>query len=58
MIIQDNGVGFNIEEKWETSNSLGFEIIKTLIDQINGNITCVSTKNGTRFTIQIPERIN
>ena len=58
MIIQDNGVGFNIEEKWETSNSLGFEIVKTLMDQINGNITCVSTKNGTRFTIQIPERIN
>jgi two-component sensor histidine kinase len=55
MIIQDNGVGFNIEEKWETSNSLGFEIIKTLMDQINGNITCVSTKNGTLFTIQIAE---
>lgn len=55
MIIEDNGLGFNTEEKWETSNSLGFEIIKTLTEQINGSITCVSSNNGTRFTIQIVE---
>ncbi|MEY3199245.1 MAG: hypothetical protein RJA13_1203 [Bacteroidota bacterium] len=55
MIIQDNGVGFNTKEKWETSNSLGFEIIKTLSEQINGSISCFSSNDGTRFTIQIAE---
>ncbi|MEY3425453.1 MAG: hypothetical protein RL679_811 [Bacteroidota bacterium] len=55
MIIEDNGLGFNTKEKWETSNSLGFEIIKTLTEQINGCITCISSNNGTRFTIQIVE---
>jgi|GEM_PF-6417972 len=55
MIIEDNGLGFNTKEKWETSSSLGFEIIKTLTEQINGSITCFSSKNGTRFTIQIVE---
>ena len=55
MSIQDNGIGFNTKEKWETSNSLGFEIIKTLTEQINGSITCFSSNNGTRFTIQIVE---
>lgn len=55
MIIEDNGLGFNTKEKWETSNSLGFEIIKTLTEQINGSITCISSNNGTRFTIQIVE---
>lgn len=56
MIIEDNGIGFNTKEKWETSNSLGFEIIKTLTEQINGSITCISSNNGTRFTIQIVEK--
>ena len=56
LIIKDSGVGFNTTEKWETSDSLGFEIIKTLIDQINGSITCFSTKNGTCFSIQIAAR--
>ena len=55
MSIQDNGLGFNTKEKWENSRSLGFEIIKTLTEQINGSITCFSSKNGTRFTIQIVE---
>lgn len=53
LIIKDNGIGFNTTEKWEKSDSLGFEIIKTLVNQINASITCFSTKNGTYYSIQI-----
>ena len=48
--IKDNGVGFSKTKKWDRSNSLGFEIIKTLTEQINGEVECKSSPKGTCFT--------
>jgi two-component sensor histidine kinase len=50
--IRDNGIGFSKQEKWDKSSSLGFEIIKTLTDQINGTVDCESSSDGTIFTFE------
>jgi len=47
LMIKDNGPGFNIEE----NSSLGFTIVKTLVeDQLFGEID-INTDNGTLITI-------
>jgi two-component sensor histidine kinase len=53
LTVQDNGKGFNVAEKWQKSESLGFEIIKTLQHQINAAITCESNNMGTYFAIHV-----
>lgn len=50
--IKDNGIGFSKEEKWDKSSSLGFEIIKTLTEQISGRVDCESSTDGTTFTFE------
>lgn len=55
LTIRDNGKGFSMEEKWEHSGTLGFEIIKSLTDQISGSVECESGKGGTTFTFYFPK---
>lgn len=58
IIIQDTGKGFSKKNEWLENKSLGFEIIKTLTTQLNGNVECVSNSKGTKFTITIPIKNN
>lgn len=51
--IKDNGVGFNPETS--RSDSLGMEIIKGLVDQLNGEAEFTS-KDGTLFEMRYPKK--
>jgi two-component sensor histidine kinase/ligand-binding sensor domain-containing protein len=51
LTMSDNGPGFNIIEKWEKSETMGFELIKSLTDQLNGEFF-IELKNGhPQFTL-------
>lgn len=52
--IMDNGVGIPETFDIASSDSLGLQLVETLIRQINGNVE-LDTKNGTRFTIKFKE---
>jgi PAS domain S-box-containing protein len=50
--VQDNGIGIDTEVSPENSNSLGLQLVYTLIDQIDGKITFELLKpHGTRVNI-------
>ncbi len=49
--VNDNGVG--IDEKTLGSNTMGMEIVKSLVEQIDGKME-YSNNNGSHFTIIIP----
>jgi len=51
IVIADNGVGLPNNFSFDTSNSLGFEIIMSLVDQLNGNIN-FENNNGAKFTLE------
>lgn len=48
--IGDNGKGINEEVTYENSDSLGLQLIQTLTEQLDGQITRESV-NGTKYTI-------
>jgi len=50
MLVTDNGVGLPADFSWENSNTLGIELIKTLVEQINGSIA-ITNIQGTIFKI-------
>jgi two-component sensor histidine kinase len=50
MLVTDNGVGLPADFSWENSTTLGIELIKTLVGQINGSIAITSVQ-GTSFKI-------
>jgi len=52
---EDNGVGFPEGFNWQETDSLGFRLIRGLIDQINGTIEHEPGK-GTRFTIRVMKK--
>jgi PAS domain S-box-containing protein len=49
---QDNGIGFSEGFDWQTTESLGFKLIRVLIDQLDGTIEQEPAK-GTLFTIRV-----
>lgn len=49
--VTDNGVGLPEGFSFETINSLGFEIILSLVEQLNGTIA-FKNDNGAQFTIE------
>ena len=55
--IGDNGVGYEHTKTFDTSNSLGFQLILSLADQLNGEITRDLTKKGTHYCL-IFEKFN
>lgn len=55
MMIGDNGVGLPADFSWENSTTLGIELIKTLVDQINGTIDKVKDAPGTAFKISFTD---
>jgi two-component sensor histidine kinase len=50
LTVQDNGVGLPEDLNLENSESLGMQLIYSLVTQLDGRIE-VSSVNGTRFDI-------
>lgn len=50
MIVSDNGIGLPPDFSWENANTLGIELIKTLVEQINGTVE-IKRDWGTVFKI-------
>ncbi len=50
LIIEDNGIGLPEHIDFRNTESLGLQLVITLIDQLNGNIQIDNTK-GTKYTI-------
>ena len=53
LIISDNGIGFPEDFDEDTINSLGLKLIKRMVEQIQGESTRKTSKNGTTHTITI-----
>ena len=51
MIIEDDGIGFSSEIDFRKTESLGLQLIITLVEQIGGEIFLFSD-NGTKFVIK------
>jgi two-component system, sensor histidine kinase PdtaS len=50
MLVTDNGIGLPPDFSWEHSTTLGIELIKTLVEQVNGTVS-IRSSMGTSFTI-------
>ncbi len=52
LIVKDDGVGIPNDLDWKNSSSLGFKLVRTLVEnQLEGSIDLDNT-NGTKFTIK------
>jgi len=56
--IKDNGVGFDVHKKIESSSSLGLLSMTERTEILNGTIKIESTNKGTQIKLLIPKRIN
>jgi PAS domain S-box-containing protein len=54
LIISDNGIGFPKDLDFENTESLGLQLVNSLVKQIDGEITLDKT-HGTKFTIVFKE---
>lgn len=54
LTVSDNGVGIPIGSEPEKSDSLGMQLIETLVKQLEGTVT-VDNTNGTAFNIEFEE---
>ena len=53
--VSDNGKGFPTEIDFKNTNSLGLQLVNTLIEQLNGTIELKENNNkGTSFFINFP----
>ncbi|WP_406670647.1 PAS domain S-box protein [Methanolobus sp. ZRKC4] len=52
--IKDNGIGFPSDMDFRNTESLGLQLVITLVDQIDGTIK-LNTEKGTEFTIDFKE---
>jgi len=50
MVVHDNGIGLPHDFSWENAATLGMELIKTLVEQVNGTID-KEDGDGTTFRI-------
>jgi PAS domain S-box-containing protein len=48
--VADNGVGIDNEVDYKTTDSLGFQLINSLVTQIDGTLT-YNNEKGTKFTV-------
>ncbi len=55
LIVEDNGVGLPEDFNLENNNSLGLQLINTLTNQIDGNLTC-SNNDGVTFRIDFKDK--
>jgi two-component system, sensor histidine kinase PdtaS len=50
MFVSDNGIGLPASFSWDNANTLGIELVKTLVEQISGTIE-ISGSQGASFKI-------
>ena len=55
--VKDNGIGLPQNYNKDKSNSIGFDLIYGLSEQLDGNIT-INTNNGTEFIIKFKKLEN
>ncbi len=53
--VRDNGVGFPEDLDFMDTDSLGLQLVVTLVDQIEGGIGLDTSKGGTEFCIRFKE---
>jgi len=51
LIYSDNGCGYSSEINFENTSTLGFQLITSLIEQLNGNIQREIIKRGTSYRL-------
>lgn len=51
--VGDDGIGINDLRVWDECDTLGMELIKTLVDQLNGSVQ-LTANSGTSFDIRFP----
>ena len=51
LTVSDNGVGIPESFNFESSESLGLQLVAILVDQLNGELE-LNSNNGTEFTIR------
>jgi two-component sensor histidine kinase len=51
--VEDDGIGLPKDFNIETNDSLGFLLVRSLIEQINGSLEVIGI-NGTKFVIKFP----
>ncbi|MCD4703555.1 MAG: PAS domain-containing protein [Methanosarcinaceae archaeon] len=56
LIVSDNGIGIPEEIDFRATESLGLQLVTTLVEQIYGSIE-LSREHGTQFTIKFEEHI-
>ena len=56
IIIQDNGIGFDVNEAAKKDNHFGLSVIKERVSLLNGRIE-IDTQNGTFIRIYIPQGV-
>jgi PAS domain S-box-containing protein len=54
LIVEDSGIGFPESIDFKNTNSLGLQLVNTLVDQIDGSIELENVQ-GTRYKISIPD---
>ncbi|MDZ7272275.1 MAG: histidine kinase, partial [candidate division KSB1 bacterium] len=51
MSVADDGVGFPKEIDFRNTDSLGLQLVNTLVGQLEGNLELISNGRGTEFRI-------
>ncbi len=55
LVISDNGIGFDLS-KLENSTSLGLKLVRSLVDQLEGDLE-IKSDNGSEFIITFEELV-
>jgi two-component sensor histidine kinase len=50
MTIEDNGIGLPDDFKLKSTNTLGLQLVNSLVTQLDGEVK-ITNKTGTRFEI-------
>jgi two-component sensor histidine kinase len=51
LAVADNGVGFPVAKDWQHTETLGMQLVQSLVKQIKGTIELTRQNPGTQFTI-------
>ncbi len=51
IVVSDNGIGFPEHIDFQNTESLGLQLVNTLVNQLNGEIE-LERNNGTKFTVK------
>jgi two-component sensor histidine kinase len=54
LVVADNGIGFPKNIDFRNTESLGFQLVTALVDQLSGTIDLAGDK-GTKFVISFPK---